>query len=217
MTREVTSKLRINSKILLALLGLSFIFLVGTAEGAGIRRIISSENMTPLDRKILHLAKAAAKECSQALERAIEKGIKTEEEIFSTFYFPILPLTSPPTFSTFYDDYTDEIITPIEDRYLEKDKSIVFVVLVDRNGYLPSHNTKFSQPRTGNLELDIKRNRTKRIFNDVTGFCAAKNLKEFLFQIYRRDTGEIMADLSVPVLVKGRHWGALRIGFFRGE
>ncbi|MBT7088489.1 chemotaxis protein, partial [bacterium] len=38
---------------------------------------------------------------------------------------------------------------------------------------------------------------------------------EFLLQIYIRDTGEIMADLSVPVFVLGRHWGAVRIGYIR--
>jgi methyl-accepting chemotaxis protein len=184
-------------------------------KGAGGRGVIDVEGMASLDKKILNLAKAAARECSQALEKAIDEGIKSEEEIFSTLYFPIKPVTSPRTFHTFYDDYTDKVITPIEDRYLEKDKSIVFVVLVDRNGYLPSHNSKFSQPRIGNPEVDIKRNRTKRIFNDITGFYAAKNREEFLLQVYRRDTGEFMADLSVPVLVKSRHWGALRIGFLR--
>ena len=180
------------------------------------KRTVSSEDID-LDKSILSLAKMAGKECSQALEIAIEQGIKSEEEIFSTLYFPVFPLTSPRTFSTFYDDYTDGVITRIEDRYLEKDSRIVFVVLVDRNGYLPSHNSIFSQQRTGNLELDIRRNRTKRIFNDVTGFSAARNKEEFLLQVYRRDTGEIMADLSVPVFVKGKHWGALRVGYLRGE
>jgi methyl-accepting chemotaxis protein len=31
-------------------------------------------------------------------------------------------------------------------------------------------------------------------------------------QTYLRDTGEVLVDLSVPVHVAGRHWGALRIG-----
>ena len=188
-----------------------------TAKGIGIRRIIGPGQMSPLDYRMLELAIEAARECSQTLEAAIDQGIKSEKEIFSTLYFPIIPLTSPPTFSTFYDDYTDKAITPIEDNYLAKDKRIVFVVLVDRNGYLPSHNTKFSQPPSGDRSIDIKRNRTKRIFNDITGFCAAKNRGDFLLQRYRRDTGELIADISVPVFVKNRHWGALRIGFAVGD
>jgi methyl-accepting chemotaxis protein len=35
----------------------------------------------------------------------------------------------------------------------------------------------------------------------------------FLIQTYRRDTGEIMHDISAPVYVNGRHWGGFRIGY----
>lgn len=35
----------------------------------------------------------------------------------------------------------------------------------------------------------------------------------FLLQTYRRDTGEIMHDISAPVMVKGRQWGGFRIGY----
>jgi methyl-accepting chemotaxis protein len=90
-------------------------------------------------------------------------------------------------------------------------------VLVDRNGYLPTHNLRYSQPLTGNLANDLVNNRTKRIFNDKTGLAAARNQAPFLIQRYQRDTGETMVDLSVPVMVKGAHWGALRIGYRQVE
>jgi len=180
-------------------------------------RTIDYEEMDNVDKEMLKLAKASAKECSQALEDAIKQGIKSEKEIFSTLYFPVTPLTYPPTFNTFYDDYTDKVITPIADKFVDKDKRIVYVGMVDKNGYIPSLNSTFCQPRTGNPEIDLKRSRTKRIFNDRTGFLAAKNEEDFLLQVYCRDTGEIFADLSVPMFVKGKHWGALRIGYYRGE
>ena len=164
---------------------------------------------------MLALAQAAAKECSQAMERAIDAGIKSEEDFFSALYFPILPLTTPPTFTTFYDDYTDKAITPIEDRYLSRDQEALFVALVDVNGYVPSHNSRYAQPATGEVRLDIKRRRTKRIFNDTTGFFASRHASGVLIQLYRRDTGDTIADLSVPVTVKGRHWGAVRVGYVR--
>lgn len=181
------------------------------------RNAISIDEMTETDKRILALTKAAAGECAKALENAVKSGQKSEEDIFSTLYFPLLPVTSPPTFSTFYDDYTDKVITPIVDSYLAKDRVILAVGLVDRNGYLPSNNSKYSRPLTGNPEIDIKKHRTKRIFNDITGLQASKNTQEFLLQIYRRDTGETTADLSVPVFVLNRHWGALRILYGRGE
>jgi methyl-accepting chemotaxis protein len=35
----------------------------------------------------------------------------------------------------------------------------------------------------------------------------------FLLQTYRRDTGELMHDISAPITLKGRHWGGFRIGY----
>jgi methyl-accepting chemotaxis protein len=128
-----------------------------------------------------------------------------------------MPLTSPRTFNTFYDDYTDSAITPIEDKYLNQNSDIIYVALVDINGYVPSHNKKYSMPYCGKPEIDFKLSRTKRIFNDIAGYTSGRNEQPFLLQIYYRDTGEQLADLSVPVWVKGRHWGSLRIGYARGE
>ena len=188
-----------------------------TAAAGPARNTISMGEMTATDKRMLALAKAAAGECSRALENAVKSGQKSEEDIFSTLYFPLSPVTSPPSFSTFYDDYTDKVITPIVDSYLAKDKRILAVGLVDSNGYIPSQNSKYSRPLTGNPEIDIKNHRTKRIFNDITGLQACRNTRGFLLQIYRRDTGETTADLSVPVFVLNRHWGALRILYGRAE
>jgi methyl-accepting chemotaxis protein len=34
-----------------------------------------------------------------------------------------------------------------------------------------------------------------------------------LLQTYKRDTGEIMHDLSVPIYLQGTHWGGFRMGY----
>jgi methyl-accepting chemotaxis protein len=34
-----------------------------------------------------------------------------------------------------------------------------------------------------------------------------------LIQTYKRDTGEIIHDLSVPIYVGGQQWGGFRIGY----
>ena len=57
---------------------------------------------------------------------------------------------------------------------LDQDGSVVFAVLVDRNGYLPTHNTRYSQPLTGDPEKDRVNNRTKQIFADPVGLAAAR-------------------------------------------
>lgn len=86
---------------------------------------------------------------------------------------------------------------------------------MDRKGYFPTHNKKYSQPLTGKYEVDLVHNRGKRIFADRTGQRAGSNTQPLLLQTYKRDTGEILHDLSVPIMVRGRHWGGFRIGFRR--
>ncbi|MDU1693084.1 MAG: methyl-accepting chemotaxis protein, partial [Bradyrhizobium sp.] len=60
--------------------------------------------------------------------------------------------------------------------------------------------------------------RNRRLFEDraVKKVAAASN-KPFLLQTYRRDMGGgqfvLMKDLSAPIFIKGRHWGAFRMGF----
>ena len=156
-------------------------------------------------------ALTGAKVMEQIIEGQLVSGRLDISDIFDTNYQPI-PNTDPQKYHTKYDSYLDKSILEIEDEYL-KDEQVVFAVLVDRNGYLPTHNSKYSKPLTGDKEKDKVGNRTKRLFNDPVGLAAAKNEKELLKQVYARDTGEKMWDISAPVFVRGDHWGAFRIGF----
>ena len=96
---------------------------------------------------------------------------------------------------------------------LAKLPQLAYAGAVDNNGYFPTHNKKFSQPLTGNYDVDIVNNRTKRIFDDRTGSRCGSNTKAFLLQTYKRDTGEVMHDLSAPIYVDGKHWGGFRVGY----
>ena len=94
---------------------------------------------------------------------------------------------------------------------------IVFCAAVDENGYLPTHNNKFSQPQSGDPVWNNANCRNRRLFNDRTGLRAGQNTKPFFVQTYRRDMGGgsfvLMKDLSAPITVRGRHWGGLRLGY----
>ena len=168
--------------------------------------------MSNQEREMIALATDFAKKCSATLERWIANKEMTEEKLFSFLYYPIVN-SDPPKYNTDYDKLSDRDILPIEDAVLGKSSLIVFAVMVDKNGYLPTHNTKFSQPLTGNRAVDLVNNRTKNMFIDRTGLTAARNQAPFLFQRYQRDTGETMVDLSVPIFLRGAHWGAVRIGY----
>ncbi len=145
------------------------------------------------------------------LEEAIDNGVFSVKDAFDQQYEEI-PGFDPPKYHTRYDFYLDKALLSIEDEFL-RDESVVFAVAVDSNGYLPTHNTRYQQPITGDKARDRVGNRTKRIFNDPVGLAAAQNTKPVLKQIYKRDTGETMWDISAPIMVKGKHWGGFRIGF----
>ena len=156
------------------------------------------------------MASSGALAVEQLFENAILSNQLTEVEIFDTDYIPI-PNTDPQKYHTAFDTFTDQNLVNFQDGFLQ-DTDITFAVTVDRNGYLPTHNTIFSQPLSGNTEVDLLSNRTKRIFDDKTGINAAKNTEPYLHQVYYRDTGEVIWDISVPIMVNGKHWGAFRIG-----
>ena len=183
-----------------------------TAAEPRARGEAASDALTAQDREMLGLAQDFARRASDAMEAWIANKEVTREKLFASLYYPIAK-TDPPKFTTDWDKLSDRDIQAIEEAVLVKSPSIVFAVLVDRNGYLPTHDQRYSLPLTGNLASDLVNNRTKRIFNDRTGLAAARSEAPFLVQRYQRDTGENMVDLSVPVAVGGVHWGAVRIGY----
>ena len=164
------------------------------------------------DLKVKSWAEACRDEVSGQFDLLLTSGKLSVPQLFDTFYIPI-PETAPQKFHTQYDRLTEGVLRPIIDKYLKLDARIVFVVPVDVNGYLPTHNSRYSRPLTGDGDTDAKWNRAKRLFSDRTGLAAAHNTEPFLLQRYSRDTGEVMSDLSVPIVVQNRHWGAIRIGY----
>ena len=87
--------------------------------------------------------------------------------------------------------------------------------------YIPIPN---SDPQKYHTQYDRYTDETIRIILDNymvqdnrIKFVVAvdRNEKPFLLQSYSRDTGEVMMDLSVPILIEGKHWGGIRIGYQR--
>jgi methyl-accepting chemotaxis protein len=163
-------------------------------------------------KEVLAWGNDMAKEISQAIEGWLGSGAVTQERLFAYLYYPIAD-TDPTKYTTDYDTLADRDFQPIIDKYVAKSNLLIFALATDRNGYAPTHNRQFSQPLTGNRAVDLVNNRTKRMFGDQIGFRAARNQKPYLIQAYARDTGEIVADLSIPILIRGRHWGCVRIGY----
>jgi methyl-accepting chemotaxis protein len=173
---------------------------------------LATTNATTAHDEIRGQAERVAKEVGRILTQAIANGQITEEALFDRNYRPI-PGTNPPKHTTSFDSFTDRVLPQLQEALLDAMPQLAYAGAVDNNGYFPTHNKKFSKPLTGNYDIDLVNNRTKRIFNDRTGTRCGSNTKSFLLQTYKRDTGEIMHDLSVPIYVNNKHWGGFRIGY----
>ncbi|MBJ7551760.1 methyl-accepting chemotaxis protein [Marinomonas ostreistagni] len=154
----------------------------------------------------------AAEQIGQLFETWISQGKISENALFEQNYTPIAN-TNPTKFSTSYDKMTDQSLPDIQEPILNRHNHILYAGAVDRKGYFPTHNRRYSQPLTGEYEKDLINNRTKRIFDDPTGRRCGSHTDSFLLQTYKRDTGDILHDLSIPIYVNGKHWGGFRIGF----
>ncbi|MEN3109974.1 methyl-accepting chemotaxis protein [Uliginosibacterium paludis] len=158
------------------------------------------------------VAREAAKSVGEILERAVNDKRITIEQLFDTHYRRIEG-TDPAKFHTAFDTLTDELFPTIQEPLLERYPYFIYAGAVDQRGYFPTHNKRFCQPLTGDRARDMIGNRTKRIFDDRVGSRCGAHEFDFLTQTYRRDTGEVMYDISAPIHVFGRHWGGFRIGF----
>ena len=166
---------------------------------------------TPHD-EMRKVAQDAAKEIGRIFTEAIAAGQISHEALFDRRYKPI-PNTNPQKHSTRFDAFTDRVLPALQEGILAALPQLAYAGAVDNNGYFPTHNRKFSKPLTGNYDTDLINNRTKRIFNDHTGARCGANIKPFLLQTYKRDTGEVMHDLTAPIYVAGKHWGGFRVGY----
>ncbi len=158
------------------------------------------------------IATAAAARTGKLFTDAIAAGEITIEALFDRTYTPI-PRTDPQKHTSTFDAFTDRALTHMQEEILVAAPLLAYAGAVDDNGYFPTHNRKFSQPLTGKYDVDLVNNRTKRIFTDRTGSRCGASLEPFLLQTYKRDTGEVMHDLSVPIYIGERHWGGFRIGY----
>ena len=178
--------------------------------------VLAGSQLQTSDGTMLAALAQAHDAVSRALEGAVAGGQIALESLFDENYRPIAG-SNPEQVLTAFTELTDRLLPPIQEPILALDSRIVFCAAVDRNGYLPTHNLKFSQKQGADPVWNNANCRNRRIFNDRTGLRAAQNRERFLLQAYRRDMGggnfAMMKDLSMPILIRGRHWGGLRLAY----
>lgn len=159
---------------------------------------------------------ADAAQLSRLLEAALDRRDISEADLFSTDYRPV-PGSDPAQVIAPFTALTDRLFPQVQEAALQLSDRVVFCAAVDRNGYLPTHNAKFSKPQGRDPVWNAANCRNRRIFADRVGLKAGRNTEPFLLQVYRRDMGggdyRVMIDVSAPITVRGRPWGGLRLAY----
>jgi methyl-accepting chemotaxis protein len=185
------------------------------AISEGILGSIAASGVRTAQSELIATAMATAGTISELFEAALVRGEIALADLFDEAYRPI-PGSDPAQHMTRFVALTDRLLPPLQEELLTSNGRIVFCAAVDRNGFLPTHNRKYAQPQGSDPVWNNANCRNRRIFDDRTGLAAARSRKPFLLQSYRRDMGGgqflVMEDLSAPIMVKGRHWGAFRFG-----
>lgn len=177
----------------------------------GVDGELAQQHLEGRHQQVFHAARSTADKLGKLLEKAMASGELSETNLFQPHYEQI-PGTQPPLYKTGFDTFTDKHLPNLQEPLL-KELGLSYAIACDRKGYVPTHNQAVSREPTGDYAHDLKFCRSKRIFDDSTGSRCGAHEKPLLLQTYKRDTGEIMHDLSVPVYVQGKHWGGFRIGY----
>lgn len=178
-------------------------------------QLTASAGVETVDTPFILKAQDVAGTISNAFESAVQSGRIPLDALFDRAYRPI-PGTDPVQYMTRFTELTDSLLPALQEPVLGMSDRVAFCVAVDDNGYLPTHNLKFSQPqKPGDPVWNTANCRNRRIFNDRVGLAAGRSTEPFLVQTYRRDMGGgnfvMMKDISAPVSLRGRHWGGLRL------
>jgi methyl-accepting chemotaxis protein len=172
---------------------------------------IRSDNTEFIERAI-----TTANNIARLFEEAVTQRRISIDDLFDNDYIRI-PDTAPTQYTTRFLKLTEELLPAIQEPLLASDKRMVFCAAVDRNGYLPVHNTLYSKPqRRGELVWNTANSRNRRIFDDRAGLSAGRVVRPYLIQNYPRDMGDrvvMMWEIGAPIRVFGKQWGGFRTAY----
>jgi methyl-accepting chemotaxis protein len=182
----------------------------------GLIALIADSGVETSDAPLIRVVIDTAKQISNAFESAVARGEISIDQLMDEKYREVSG-TNPKQYLTDYVAFTDRILPDIQDPIQKSDPRIVFCVAWAKGGYLPTHNPNYRHPQGPDPVWNNANCRNRRLFSDRAVKKVAANTKPFLLQTYRRDMGGgnfvLMKDLSSPIHVRGRHWGAFRMGF----
>jgi len=167
------------------------------------------------DTPFILKAQETCRQIQAAIERAIDEGEVTLEDVFDRDY-QVIEGTNPVQYAVRFNDSADEHIRPLLDRSEASDGRIIGCAIGDMNGYLPTHLSKRSHPQGTDPIWNDEHCRNKRILIDDTTRMALASEKPATLATYRMELGDKyipVKNVFVPLWIKGRRWGNFELAY----
>jgi len=167
------------------------------------------------DTPFILKAQEACRQIQVALERAVDAGEVTVDDIFDTNY-QIVEGSNPVQYDTRFNAAADRHMRPILDRVKASDGRIIGSACGDMNGYLPTHLSERSHPQGPDPVWNDAHCRNKRILIDDATRSALGSDKPATLYTYRMELGDKhipVKNVFVPLWIKGRRWGNYELAY----
>ncbi|MPZ40267.1 MAG: methyl-accepting chemotaxis protein, partial [Rhizobiales bacterium] len=154
---------------------------------------IREENSVLIARAITIAAQISAE-----FENLISTGQIEIDDLFDNNYVPITG-TDPVQYSTRFLHLLERVLPPIQDPVYESNPNMTLCSAIDRNGYIPVHRPKHSQPqRPGEPHWNERNCRNRRIYDDPMRLTAARSTRPYTIQQFRHERdGKLLLIRSV--------------------
>jgi methyl-accepting chemotaxis protein len=153
-------------------------------------------NLNEVDRTIESILIATAREFQEKLAADVAEGRTNMEDLFDEKYLSDDGIK----YRNRATGYFSRVILPKLKEWSSVDRRIIYVVVMDRKGFMPTH---------------VKPDRAGVIMKDTVSKRGAQSAG-IIGQAFRRPIeagGELVVDISYPITVMKKHWGCLRIGY----
>jgi methyl-accepting chemotaxis protein len=166
---------------------------------------------TPLILK----AQETARQIMAAIERAIDSGEVTVDDVFDQDY-QLIEGTNPPQYNVRFNDAADRHVRPILDHIGSSDIRIIGAVITDMNCYFPTHRSERSHPQGPDPVWNDEYCRNRRIINYDSTRRALESDKPAHLSVARLEFGDKyipVKGILVPLWIRGRRWGVFATSY----
>lgn len=172
--------------------------------------------LSPEDSAMVAQAQALVQALAAHTEAALARGTLTAAALFDTDY-QMLPGTNPQLYRTRLTDWAHAEWRPFLDRAKANDPRVLAAVCTDMNGFLPTHLTERSRPRTGDLHHDTQFCRNGRIMLEAIDRKAKISAAPYMMAVYRHEgdgeTYQVVRNVYLPLAFAGQRWGNFELAY----